>query len=146
MAKKPQAKRSSRDKYALNLWSNFIRDRAGRRCERCGTGEEQLLSMGWSLQGAHIEGRRKRSVRYHPDNGIALCAGPGKYGGCHGWFDNHCSAKERLDFVYEKRGASLDVVFDLVKERWDRDIDRAIVDIKAASRSLSVGSSSGVAA
>lgn len=136
--RKPQTKRSSRDKYAMTLWSKYIRDRAGRRCERCGASEEALLSMGRHLEGAHIESRRKRSTRYLVDNGIALCAPDrrGVAGGCHYWFDFQASGKERVDFAYEKRGAALDAVLDLVKQRWDRDLDRALKEIKAARASL----------
>ncbi len=46
------------------LFSQFIRLRAG-RCEYCGNASQ--------LQCSHFHGRRKRSVRYDPDNAAGLC-------------------------------------------------------------------------
>ncbi len=47
------------------LFSRFIRLRAGGKCEYCGRKAK--------LQCSHFHGRRKRSVRYDPDNACALC-------------------------------------------------------------------------
>jgi len=50
------------------LFSYFIRLRANGICERCGN------TVGFNkLQTSHFYGRRKRSVRWDPDNAAALC-------------------------------------------------------------------------
>jgi hypothetical protein len=43
-------------------------------CERCGKRSGQV-----QIQCCHIFSRRFRSIRHHPDNLLALCAG------CHFW-------------------------------------------------------------
>ena len=57
------------------LFSRYIRMRADERCERC------HAYKGYAgLQCAHFHSRRKKSVRYDPDNCLALCFG------CHQYF------------------------------------------------------------
>lgn len=49
------------------LFSRFIRLRAGGKCEYCGKPTEFKR-----LQCSHFHSRRKRSVRYDPDNACGL--------------------------------------------------------------------------
>lgn len=48
------------------LFSKFIRLRAGGRCEYC-------VKAFKRLECSHFHSRRKRSVRYDPDNAACLC-------------------------------------------------------------------------
>ena len=57
-----------------DLWSRVVRQRAGNKCENCGSESR--------LQGAHIFSKGKyRNVRHLPENGLCLCwrchLGPG---------------------------------------------------------------------
>ena len=47
------------------LFSQFIRLRAGGKCEYCGKPTERL-------ECSHFHGRRKRSTRYDPDNAAGV--------------------------------------------------------------------------
>jgi len=72
------------------LFSYFIRLRAKGVCEKCGN------TVGFNrLQTSHFHGRRKRSVRWDPENAAALCFT------CHLYFTENPLAhvewfKERL--------------------------------------------------
>lgn len=48
------------------IFSDLVRERAGWRCEYSGTGPDSHLEC------AHIYGRRKKSVRWHPLNAVCL--------------------------------------------------------------------------
>ena len=61
-----------RDKFD-KLMSDLIRERANWACERCST-YHPVGSRG-GLEHSHIWGRRRHSVRWFPDNGLALCTG-----------------------------------------------------------------------
>jgi len=50
------------------LFSKFIRLRVGGKCEYCGKPKDLK-----QLQCSHFHGRRKRSVRYDPDNACGVC-------------------------------------------------------------------------
>ena len=63
------------------LFSKYIRLRAGGKCDFCGrVFHDKIKENGdvypaWkSLQVSHFHGRRKRSLRYDPDNAIGACA------------------------------------------------------------------------
>lgn len=62
------------------LFSRYIRTLAGWRCERCG---KQFLPPTNGLHCSHFHGRRKKSVRWDPENAVALCFG------CHAHFTGH---------------------------------------------------------
>src|SRR3990167_1390481 len=66
------------------LFSVWIR-RRDRGCQRGGR-------AGGRLEAAHMFGRGKHSVRYHPDNCYALCGGPNPVA-CHKFFDTHETEK-----------------------------------------------------
>ena len=51
-------------------WSTLIRERAGYSCEKCGKWYGPKHS---GLHAAHIFGRGNKSVRWDPENGVALC-------------------------------------------------------------------------
>lgn len=57
---------------ADTAFSWCIRERAGWRCERCGT---QYQPPTQALHCSHYHGRGKWSVRFDPDNAIAACYG-----------------------------------------------------------------------
>nr|DAY00587.1 MAG TPA: NinG recombination protein [Caudoviricetes sp.] len=51
-------------------FSNYIRARAGYRCERCG---KQYKAKSTGLQCSHHFSRRHYNIRFDPDNAAALC-------------------------------------------------------------------------
>jgi hypothetical protein len=57
------------------LFSLFIRERAGGKCEYCGQVKP--------LQCSHFKVRGKLSVRFDPDNAAGLCVE------CHDYLENH---------------------------------------------------------
>lgn len=59
-------KRTKADKY----FSDFIRERDNWTCQRC-LKEYEKPSQG--LHCSHFHSRAKKSVRFDPDNAIALC-------------------------------------------------------------------------
>lgn len=66
------------------LFSNFIRDRDGWNCQRCGKHyDKSNTSDRQGLHCSHYYSRGKKSVRFEPDNCIALCYGCHKLWG-HG--------------------------------------------------------------
>lgn len=56
-------------------FSRMIRERASGRCQRCG--------VAHGLHCAHVVGRARWRLRWHPDNGVALCWR------CHSWAHGH---------------------------------------------------------
>lgn len=69
-----------RDKYDI-LMSSLIRERANWQCERCKREYPEGHRAG--LEHSHIWGRRRHSVRWEPDNGMALCTGCHRYIGAN---------------------------------------------------------------
>lgn len=75
-------------------FSDYIRARAGYKCERCGTRYE---AKSTGLQCSHNFSRRHHSIRYHPDNALALCHN------CHNyWFSK--DIPEAARFLEQKLG------------------------------------------
>lgn len=62
------------------LFSEFIRRRAGWRCEKCGANHTCNREY---LDCSHFHRRALKSTRFDPDNCSALCRG------CHEYFDTH---------------------------------------------------------
>lgn len=58
------------------LFSQYIRSRAGWKCERCGTQYKPPTS---ALHCSHFWGRSNMKVRYDPDNANAHCYGCHQY-------------------------------------------------------------------
>jgi len=73
------------------LMSNYIRARAGWKCERCGNMPDRR-----GLHCHHYHRRRKQSVRYDPDNCLSLCLG------CHQFFGENRNEEEA--FMLRKLG------------------------------------------
>ena len=61
--------------------SNLIRERANWTCEWCETYYPEGHRGG--LEHSHIWGRARHSVRWLPENGIALCTGHHRYVTAH---------------------------------------------------------------
>ena len=53
------------------LFSKYIRERAGWRCEYC---NKDMSDRKQYLQNSHYYGRGKESTRFDPDNCMALCS------------------------------------------------------------------------
>lgn len=63
-----------------SLFSLYIRTLARWKCERCG---KQFTPPTNGLHCSHYHGRRKKSVRFDPENADAICYG------CHQFFGEH---------------------------------------------------------
>ena len=99
------------------LFSLYIRSRAGWTCERCHKRYQPPTS---GLHASHFHGRRKKSVRYDPENAAALCFG------CHRYYTENPAAhtewfKKRLG---EKRFDALTLRANL-----GRKPDLALIEI-----------------
>lgn len=118
--KRSQAKRASRRRYADRLWSQLI----NRRDVVC-----QMRNAGCDgrLEAAHIIGKQLGGARYatrwDPDNGVLLCAA--HHRAFDGVFDKYAYALKRLG---AGRWNSLQAK---AQERWDRDYDRVIAELRA---------------
>ena len=66
-----------RDKRDI-VFSEYIRERANWKCERCGTPYPSERRQG--LHCSHFYGRRHRGTRWEPNNAFAHCYG------CHRYF------------------------------------------------------------
>jgi len=66
-------------------FSKMIRERAGHRCQRCGSEPKPS-----GLHCAHIFSRAIKRTRHDPDNAIAAC------NGCHRMIDSRADVKEAL--------------------------------------------------
>ena len=86
--------------YLDQLFSDYIRERAGWRCERCGSILRDIIRIALhqsnKLYCHHFHRRHKKSVRWHPDNGICVCFG------CHAWF--HQNPIEEVEFFRKRLG------------------------------------------
>lgn len=100
-------KRKSPRRYAKiksdkldRIFSKLVRERAGWRCERCGT---QYEPHSQGLHCSHLMSRRCLALRWHPSNAVAHCYA------CHLWFggnpllaadwiDGHCG-RETASFL-----------------------------------------------
>ena len=76
------------------LVSDWVRERAHWRCERCGA---QFTPPTSGLHCSHYHGRGKKSVRFFPDNLTALCYG------CHSYFDG-AGREEYREFKIKQLG------------------------------------------
>ena len=90
-------------KEADRLFSKCIRERAGWKCERCGS-QHQEGTQG--LHCSHFHGRGKWGVRFDPDNCESICYG------CHQYLGSHPIEHEKR--IREKLG---DTLFEILNER-----------------------------
>ena len=99
-----------RDKFDIAM-SNLIRERADWTCERCFTYYPEGNRSG--LEHSHIWGRRRHSVRWFPDDGIALCTG------CHSFVGSNPDEHKAFarDILGEKRYAALQLKANTTR-RW----------------------------
>jgi hypothetical protein len=84
---------------ATKLHSDYVRARAGWRCEHCGGGEGDLSPKGKPIKQvhcAHIITRHKPLTRTDENNAFCLCAS------CHFYFTKW--PVEFAKFVFEKIG------------------------------------------
>lgn len=72
-------RRISRDR-ADELFSNYIRERDGWRCQRC---HKYYQPPTRALHCAHYYGRVEQNTREDPENCLSLCYG------CHSYMDSH---------------------------------------------------------
>jgi len=85
-----------RTKYD-RVFSDYIRTRDGWTCQRCGkyyNPDESNKRM--ALHCSHYYGRGRYSVRFEPDNAVALCYG------CHRFLGSNPA--DHLDFIRERLG------------------------------------------
>ena len=73
------------------LFSDYIRARAGWKCERCGNTPSRQ-----GLHCHHFHRRRKMSTRFDEDNALSLCFG------CHQFFGEN--KEEEKAFMLQKLG------------------------------------------
>lgn len=74
-------------------FSKFIRNRDDWTCQRC---NKKYPPPTNSLHSAHFHGRRKKSVRFEPDNACALCFF------CHQYF--HENPVDHVNFMQVRLG------------------------------------------
>lgn len=84
---KIRIKRNPLDK----LFSDYIRAKAGWKCERCGNVPDRR-----GLHCHHFQRRRKQSTRFDEDNCLSLCLG------CHQFFQEN--DEEEKFFMVQKLG------------------------------------------
>lgn len=87
-----------------DVFSRYIRLKAGGYCKRCWMmGREKLIGYA-SLANCHFHTRNKHSVRWDEDNVAALCSG------CHRYIDDNPYKKIEfwLELIGEDRLAALD--------------------------------------
>ena len=106
---------------ARDRWySLLIRERAENRCEVCGNTE--------TIQCAHIQGRRSRATRWHPDNALCLCYSH------HRYFTERPA--EFTEFVKNKIGehrlASLIILSKTAPRYRKHDLEEIRLNLKAA--------------
>jgi hypothetical protein len=75
------------------LFSNYIRERAGYKCERC---RKEFEKPAKNLHCSHFWSRRNRSVRFDSDNAASLCFS------CHRYFTENPS--EHSGFFLKRLG------------------------------------------
>ncbi len=96
------------------LFSRYIRLRADGKCERCG----RLMDFN-QLQCCHFHKRRKKSVRFDPDNALACDFG------CHTYLDEN--PDEFRAFMKLRLGqAKLDLLDSRARITWPRPDEQLI--------------------
>tara|TARA_Y100000310_G_C20666795_1_gene807965 strand:- start:1442 stop:1786 length:345 start_codon:yes stop_codon:yes gene_type:complete len=90
------------------MFSQYVKLR-DQWCQRCGgtTG----------LQAAHFYSRRKRQVRYDPDNACLLCFG------CHSYLDSN--PLEKIEFFQKRLGEGFELL--QARERTIGKVDKEAV-------------------
>lgn len=95
------------------LFSNYIREKAGWKCERCGA---QFTPPTSGLHASHFWGRSHENTRHDQKNVFAICFG------CHNYF--HANPQEHAEWVEQKIGKEefryLRIRANLYKKRDDK--------------------------
>ncbi len=106
------------------MWSAMIRGLLDGACARC------RHHHAGQIQAAHIIRRaRSHNTRWHPKNGLPLCDRLAC--GCHYWFDEQASERERLTFLEQTIGTeTYDELHRLKSQPWDKDLG-AIYEVLA---------------
>ena len=117
-----QAKRTSQRITCDFAFSKFIKERD----KVCQMADDKCLGR---LEAAHFIGRGRLSVRYHPDNAVALCLFHHRQAdadpiGRDSWFADRLG-EERFTALHMKS-----------REAFDRDYDRVIRELRELKRSL----------
>ena len=74
-------------------WSELVKLKANNRCEYCGSPN--------NLQSHHIHTRKKKSTRWHIENGVCLCEDHHVYSP---EFSAHRTEKEFMEWLENDRG------------------------------------------
>lgn len=127
MKRSPLKKRGSKAsiKRKLDAMAREIvltRDRS--KCRRCGLSAPKV-----QIQWAHIYSRRYLSVRWMPQNSLALCAG------CHFWI--HANPMDGAEFVRDTVPShDLDTVRDRLNSNEKPDLDAIRLSLESQLASL----------
>ena len=82
-------------------WAVLVKLMAGNMCERC--------KKTKPLNSHHIYSRSKRSVRWHPDNGVCLCVG------CHVFSSKFSAHKTPIEFIDWLRQSKTEAFIDKLR-------------------------------
>lgn len=99
------------------LFSKFIRLRAGGKCEYCGK-----LKLLPHLECSHFHGRRKRSVRYDPDNACGLCFSCHQYLGSNPYQHTEFFKKHLGSERFEALNIRAEMIVKIDKKAVERDL------------------------
>ncbi len=102
-----------------DLFSKFIRLRAGGKCEYCG---EYSKPRGYHCH--HFVGRRYLNTRYEPDNGVALCMA------CHNLMGDF--PKISHDFFVKKVGSERAEELEIIARTYNKMTKERRARIKSA--------------
>jgi predicted restriction endonuclease len=80
---------------ADNLFSKYIRKRAGYKCQKCGT-QHEANSKG--LHCAHVFTRGGYVLRFDERNALSLCYP------CHTWFDSKATREQKVQLYTDWYG------------------------------------------
>ena len=89
------------------------------RCQRCGA-----VSF---LEWAHVITRRDLSLRWEPDNALALCNWQSN--GCHEWFDSH--KKESLAWFESKWPDRWEHIQEIRNSHVEIDLKELLVQMRS---------------
>ena len=101
---------------ADSVFSNYVRSKAGWKCERCGAQHEEK-SQG--LHCSHFHGRRKESTRFDETNVASLCHG------CHSYF--HGNPLEHTEWFKKRIGEREFDLLTLRANTYHKKDDTAVI-------------------
>ena len=115
---------------ADKAFSIYIRTRDGWRCVVCG---KQHNEHSRNFGVSHFHGRRKESVRFHPDNAYSMCNLP-----CHAeWETEKKEGRKFYNFMVERLGRTgFDRLAILANQVGGKDDAMTILRIKEMMKEL----------